>query len=94
MNISKKLLESLNEFVEKATDSNYEEFRHQIKFLIDDEVEAIEGYENAMNILKDVMTESQNDEIVKIMEHIIEEEKEHIEELIKLQSDLDISKVQ
>ena len=51
--------------------------------------EAIAGYKNALDILKDKMTSEQNDEKYKVLNHIILEEKEHIEELKKLKSDLE-----
>lgn len=79
----------LKESVNKASDSNYKEFNEQIAKLIEDEQEAIQGYEDAMKILSNDMTDSQNSEIHEIMTHIINEEKEHIEELKELKKNIE-----
>lgn len=79
----------LKESVDKASDSNYKEFNEQIAKLIEDEQEAIQGYEDAMKILSNDMTDSQNSEIHEIMTHIINEEKEHIEELKELKKNIE-----
>ncbi len=79
----------LKESVDKASDSNYKEFNEQIAKLIEDEQEAIQGYEDAMKILSDDMTDNQNSEIREIMTHIINEEKEHIEELKELKKNIE-----
>lgn len=79
----------LKESVDKASDSNYKEFNEQIAKLIEDEQEAIQGYEDAMKILLDDMTDNQNSEIREIMTHIINEEKEHIEELKELKKNIE-----
>lgn len=91
MNLSGKILNNLNEAVDEASKSDYKEFNNQISFLIDDEQEAIDGYEKALNILKDKMTDYQYVKISEVLNHIIGEEKEHIEELNKLRDDLDIT---
>lgn len=49
-----------------------------IKFLINDEVEAIKGYDKAIQALKD------KPEIVSRLSHIRDEEVEHIAELNEL----------
>lgn len=85
------LIKTLNESVDEALQADYEEFKKQIKFLIEDEKEAIEGYQNAIKVLEDKMTDYQNNEIYATLSHIIGEEEEHIEELEKLQSDIDIT---
>lgn len=79
----------LKESVDKASDSNYKEFNEQIAKLIEDEQEAIQGYEDAMKILSNDMTDNQNSEIREIMTHIINEEKEHIEELKELKKNIE-----
>lgn len=48
--------------------------RKIIKFLIDDEYEAIDGYDRAIEQIRDVS-------IREVLEHIRDEEKEHIQEL-------------
>lgn len=89
MKISKNIISSIKEAVEDNSKVDYKEFNKQIAFLIEDEKEAIAGYKNALDILKDKMTSEQNDEIYKVLNHIILEEKEHIEELKKLKNDLE-----
>ena len=91
MSLSGKILNNLNEAVDEASKSDYKEFNNQISFLIDDEQEAIDGYEKALNILKDKMTDSQSVKISEVSNHIIGEEKEHIEELNKLRDELDLT---
>ena len=91
MSLSGKILNNLNEAVDEASKSDYKEFNNQISFLIDDEQEAIDGYEKALNILKDKMTDYQYIKISEVLNHIIDEEKEHIEELNKLRDELDLT---
>lgn len=91
MSLSGKILNNLNEAVDEASKSDYKEFNNQISFLIDDEQEAIDGYEKALNILKDKMTDYQYVKISEVLNHIIDEEKEHIEELNKLRDELDLT---
>ena len=57
---------------------------HGICEVIEDEEEAIQGYTNALSNLKGSMTEEQYSEIEKVLNHIIEEEKEHIKEINEL----------
>ena len=89
MNISKNIILSINEAIEDNSKVDYKEFNKQIAFLIADEKEAIDGYENALKVLQNKMTSEQNKEIREVLYHIILEEKEHIEELKKLKSDLE-----
>lgn len=91
MSLSGKILNNLNEAIDEASKSDYKEFNNQISFLIDDEQEAIDGYEKALNILKDKMTDYQYVKISEVLNHIIDEEKEHIEELNKLRDELDLT---
>lgn len=85
MKISSGILNKINE----AEEVNYNEFNKQIALLIADEEEAIDGYNKAIEILKDKMTNEQFDEIYRTLNHIIDEEKEHIEELNKLKQDVE-----
>lgn len=48
-------------------------------FLIRDEYEAVDGY-------RDMMTKTDNPEILEVLGHILEEEYEHIEELRALKA--------
>lgn len=89
MDISKNIILSINEAIEDNSKVDYKEFNKQIAFLIEDEKEAIDGYENALKVLQNKMTSEQNKEIREVLYHIILEEKEHIEELKKLKSDLE-----
>ena len=89
MKIMSKILNKINESVENASDTDYKEFNKQIDFLIKDEEEAIDGYNNALEILAPITTDYQYNKITQTLTHIIDEEKEHIEELKKLQNDLD-----
>lgn len=89
MNISKNIISNIKEAVEDNSKVDYKEFNKQIAFLIEDEKEAIDGYENALKVLQNKMTSEQNKEIREVLYHIILEEKEHIEELKKLKSDLE-----
>lgn len=91
MRVSNKILDSINESIEDAENSDYKEFNNQISILIEDENEAINSYENAMDVLSKIMTDYQYNEIVRVLSHIIKEEKEHVEELKKLRDDLDIT---
>lgn len=52
----------------------------KINFLIEDEYEAIDGYNEVMKFFEDFEEESK-DTIIKQLEHIKEEEEEHIREL-------------
>lgn len=91
MKITNKILHKINEEVEDASQVDYDEFNNQINLLIEDEVEAVSGYENALKVLLPKVTDYQYNEISSKFNHIIQEEKEHIMELKKLQSDLDIT---
>lgn len=91
MKFSQSIFKNLNEYVEDASQANYAEFNNQIALLIKDEEEAIAGYESALTILQNEMTDYQNNEIAKVLLHIISEEEEHIKELNALKNDLDIT---
>lgn len=85
MKITGKIMDKLYESaIKDAQESNYPAFNDQMNFLIEDEEEAIQGYTNALSNLKGSMTEEQYSEIEKVLNHIIEEEKEHIKEINEL----------
>lgn len=85
MKITGKIMDKLHESaVKDVQESNYPAFNDQMNFLIEDEEEAIQGYTNALSNLKGSMTEEQYSEIEKVLNHIIEEEKEHIKEINEL----------
>lgn len=85
MKITGKIMDKLHESaVKDAQESNYPNFDSQMNFLVEDEEEAIAGYNNALTAIKGTMTEEQYTEIEKVLNHIIEEEKEHIKEINEL----------
>lgn len=57
-----------------------------VPFLVNDEIEAVAGYEKAAEVVADSDLENK-EEILDIIEHIKEEEEEHIEELQDLVDD-------
>ena len=57
-----------------------------VPFLVDDEVEAVAGYEKAAEVVADSELENK-EEILDTIDHIKEEEEEHIEELQDLVDD-------
>jgi len=89
MKISGKIIDKINEAVNDVQESDYKAFNKQIALLIADEKEAIEGYEKALEILTGRMTNAQYNEIKRELDHIIQEEREHIEELESLKSKID-----
>lgn len=60
----------------------------EINKLIEDEQEAIDGYNKALEVFKSKYDEETFGEIAKVINHIIAEEHEHIEELIELQENM------
>ena len=86
MNLTNNLITKLNES-ELSNSIN-----SKLNFLIKDEEEAIEGYNNALNSLQPKMTVEQFNRLQEVLTHIIGEENEHIKELKQLKSDLGISK--
>ena len=86
MNLSRSILEEVNGASQK--DKTYE----VLNFLIDDEEEAIEGYTKSINDLGKLLTDEEKIQLVnERFIHIIDEEKEHIEEIKSLAKDLGIS---
>lgn len=74
-------INEIKEAVESPKDSDYSNFNNQIDLLVNDEKEAIEGYNKALKSIKETMTEEQYSEIENVLNHIIGEEEEHIKEL-------------
>lgn len=69
-------IKTLNEELSKTT------LQSVVNALIEDEVEAIDGYEKAKTeLLNSDVSSEKYDEAFKVFEHIIAEEEEHIEEL-------------
>lgn len=61
------------------------DFVNVVQGLIDDEVEAIVGYEKAEESLKTMIIKDEGyKKAIETFEHIISEEKEHIKELEEL----------
>lgn len=78
MKITGVILNNLNE------DVDFTNLGNALDFLIRDEVEAIEGYQNVLNKVKPNMSESQYKSLEENLNHIISEEREHIKELQQL----------
>lgn len=60
------------------------EFINKINFLINDEYEAIDGYDESIKLFESLENEEIKNTIIKQLEHIREEEEEHIKELTEL----------
>lgn len=60
------------------------EFINKINFLINDEYEAIDGYDESIKLFESFENEEIKNTIIKQLEHIREEEEEHIKELTEL----------
>lgn len=73
------LIAQINEELESSS------YQNVVDALIKDEEEAIEAYEKAkVELLHSGISSDEYDEAFKTFDHIIEEEKEHIEELSSL----------
>lgn len=59
-------------------------YQDVIQFLINDENEAIDGYNKAKDRLSSLLSEDEYTKYLEVIEHIISEENEHIEELTKV----------
>lgn len=84
---TKKLTESDDEEQEESEEcedkkeiSNAKSFDEVIDLLISDEEEAIEGYNEAIEKLKE-LDEKEKEKLIDMLSHIRDEEKEHIDEL-------------
>lgn len=86
MNLSRSILEEVNETFQE------DKVNKVLNFLIYDEEEAIEGYTKSIKELGKVLTDEEKIRLVnECFSHIIDEEKEHIEEIKSLAKDLGIS---
>lgn len=86
MNLSKSIFEEVNKTTQE------DKVNEVLNFLIDDEEEAIEGYTKSINDLGKLLTDEEKIQLVnERFIHIINEEKEHIEEIKSLAKDLGIS---
>ena len=86
MNLSRSILEEVNETFQE------DKINKVLNFLIYDEEEAIEGYTKSIKDLGKVLTDEEKIRLVnECFSHIIDEEKEHIEEIKSLAKDLGIS---
>ena len=86
MNLSRSIFEEVNKT------SQEDKVNKVLNFLIYDEEEAIEGYTKSIDDLGKVLTDEEKIRLVnECFSHIIDEEKEHIEEIKSLAKDLGIS---
>ena len=86
MNLSRSILEEVNETFQE------DKVNKVLNFLIYDEEEAIEGYTKSIKELGKVLTDEEKIRLVnECFSHIIDEEKEHIEEIKSLAKDLGIA---
>ena len=72
--------EESEECEDKKEISNAKSFDEVIDLLISDEEEAIEGYNEAIEKLKE-LDEKEKEKLIDMLSHIRDEEKEHIDEL-------------
>ena len=82
MNIRGSIIRNL---LESENLSTTEEYNKEIDVLIKDEQEAIEAYNNSLNIFEELAPEKYA-KISDTIFHIINEEKEHIKELNELRN--------
>ena len=86
MNLSRSIFEEVNKTTQE------DKVNKVLNFLIYDEEEAIEGYTKSINDLGKILTDEEKIKLVnECFSHIIDEEKEHIEEIKSLAKDLGIS---
>lgn len=86
MNLSRSIFEEVNKTTQE------DKVNEVLNFLIYDEEEAIEGYTKSIDDLGKVLTDEEKIRLVnECFSHIIDEEKEHIEEIKSLAKDLGIS---
>ena len=86
VDVNNELKKPVNESTVSDEDKSNDSFIKDIDFLIDDEHEAIDGYESKGKDLKDKLDEESYKKVEETFNHIINEEKEHIEMLTKLKS--------
>ena len=86
MNLSRSILEEVNGV------SQEDKIYGVLNFLIDDEKEAIEGYTKSIYDLGKFLNDKEKIRLVnERFNHIIDEEREHIEEIKSLAKDLGIA---
>ena len=86
MNLSRSIFDEVNKTTQE------DKVNEVLNFLIYDEEEAIEGYTKSIDDLGKVLTDEEKIRLVnECFSHIIDEEKEHIEEIKSLAKDLGIS---
>ena len=86
MNLSRSIFEEVNKTAQE------DKVNEVLNFLIYDEEEAIEGYTKSIDDLGKVLTDEEKIRLVnECFSHIIDEDKEHIEEIKSLAKDLGIS---
>ena len=86
MNLSRSIFEEVNKTAQE------DKVNEVLNFLIYDEEEAIEGYTKSINDLGKLLTDEEKIQLVnERFIHIIDEEKEHIEEIKSLAKDLGIT---
>lgn len=86
MNLSRSIFEEVNKTTQE------DKVNKVLNFLIYDEEEAIEGYTKSINDLGKILTDEEKIKLVnECFSHIIDEEKEHIEEIKSLAKDLGIT---
>ena len=86
MNLSRSIFEEVNKTTQE------DKVNEVLNFLIYDEEEAIEGYTKSIDDLGKLLTDEEKIQLVnERFIHIIDEEKEHIEEIKSLAKDLGIS---
>ena len=86
MNLSRSIFDEVNKTTQE------DKVNEVLNFLIYDEEEAIEGYTKSIDDLGKLLTDEEKIQLVnECFIHIIDEEKEHIEEIKSLAKDLGIS---
>lgn len=83
MKITGKILNNINENIQMDDNASniLSIYEKGIKFLIDDEKEAYQGYNQFLADISEKISEELYEETRKVISHIIEEEQEHIREL-------------
>ena len=81
MKVTNKILENINNDVDTTSSSAFNTITKGIKFSINDEKEAYQGYNQFSADISEKVSEKTYNEINKIISHISYEEQEHIREL-------------
>ena len=89
MKITSKILNNINESeVDINLKGSMKIIKDNIKFLVDDEKEAIEGYNKFLKEIVSSVDEKTYEKIKKVIDHISDEEQDHIKELDSLFEEL------